>query len=209
MPKKRHKIVLATRNRGKVAEISRLLAGFGVEVLSSADFPKLGEIPETGQTFEENARQKARAVAQATGLTAMADDSGLVVDALDGAPGVHSARYGGENASDEDNWQKLLTELAGVPLERRTAKFVCVIVVSTPDGREISARGEWPGLIALEPQGHSGFGYDPVFFDEQLILHAAQMTPEIKNSRSHRGLALAKLRSLWPDFLASLGETVK
>lgn len=193
-------VVLATRNQGKVAELAHVLEGFGLDVRGLDAYPQVGEIAETGATFEENARIKARAVCAATGLVAVADDSGLAVDALDGAPGVYSARYAGPGASDEDNWRKLLRELESVPPEQRGARFVCVMVAAAPDGREISARGEWEGRVTREPRGEGGFGYDPVFHDPDLGRTAAQLSREEKHARSHRGKALQELLRAWPGF---------
>jgi XTP/dITP diphosphohydrolase len=190
-------VVLATRNAGKIKELNALLAGLGVTVVGLGDFPHIGEIPETGTTFLENARIKAWAVAKATGLVSLADDSGLCVDALSGAPGVYSARYAGENASDAANNEKLLAVLAHVPEADRTCRFVSVVVAADPDGRELTAEGSWEGRVAFAPSGEGGFGYDPLFFDAQAQKTAAQLTPAEKNARSHRGKALAKLVSGW------------
>lgn len=195
-------VVLATRNRGKIAELSGLLAGFGLSVRGLSDFPQLSEVEETGESFLENALLKARSVCEALGLAAVADDSGLEVDALDGRPGVRSARYSGENATDEANNQKLLAELAGVPEDRRGGRFVCVMAAVRPGGRSITARGAWEGRIALAPRGTNGFGYDPVFLDPTLGRTAAELTREEKNARSHRGKALRALLAQWPGFWA-------
>lgn len=200
MPYDASRVVLATHNPGKIAELRALLAGLGPEVLGLAEFPAIGPIPETGATFLENARQKALAVCRATGLTSLADDSGLCVDALDGAPGVHSARYAGEEASDAANNAKLLAAMAGVPEAARTCRFVSVVVAVTPDGRELTATGAWEGRLALAPDGTGGFGYDPLFIDPDLGTTAARLRPEAKNARSHRGRALAELRAKWPEF---------
>jgi len=202
------KIVLATRNKGKVAELSALLAPLGVEVLGLDAFPEVGEIVETGKTFEENALIKARAVCQATGLPAMADDSGLVVDALGGAPGVYSARFAGQDASDADNNGKLLREMATVPEERRSARFVSVVAAMAPSGATITARGTWEGSITRKPRGKGGFGYDPLFLDPALGKTAAELEPEEKNARSHRGNALNKLMEQWPEFWKNAHEPV-
>lgn len=195
-------IVLATGNAGKVRELSAMLAEceFAIRVLGLRDFPRIGEIPETGATFEDNARIKAQAVARLTGLVAVADDSGLVVDALDGAPGVHSARYSGEGATDERNAAKLLHALRDVPDEARGCHFACVILAATPGGRELIGRGEWRGRVTHVPAGTQGFGYDPVFLDAELGLTAAQMDARVKNGRSHRGQALRDLLRGWPEF---------
>lgn len=195
-------IVLATGNAGKIRELSAMLAEYDSEirVLGLKDFPEIGDIPETGTTFEANARIKAVAVARQTGLVAVADDSGLVVDALDGAPGVYSARYSGEDATDEKNVAKLLAALRDVPDARRGCHFACVMLAVTPGGQELLGRGEWRGRVTHVPAGEQGFGYDPVFFDEELGLTAAQLDAAVKNGRSHRGQALRALLSDWPAF---------
>lgn len=193
-------IVLATRNAGKIREFSALMAGLGIEVKGLGDFPDVEDVEETGTTFEENALLKARAVSQATGLTAVADDSGICVDALGGAPGVYSARYAGGHGDAEANNAKLLLELTNVPDEKRTARFVCVVAAARPDGATLTARGEWEGRITHGYAGKSGFGYDPIFFDPELDMTAAQMTPEQKNARSHRGKALQALMGMWRGF---------
>ena len=199
-PARPAKVVLATRNQGKIRELSALLAPLGVTVVGLADFPDIGEIPETGDTFLENARIKARAVCRATGLVSLADDSGLCVDALSGAPGVYSARYAGENATDAANNAKLLAALAHVPDPARTCRFVSVVVAASPDGRELAAEGAWEGRVAASPSGEGGFGYDPLFFDPTAGQTAAELTPAAKNARSHRGKALAGLVAAWPGF---------
>ncbi len=195
-------IVLATGNAGKIRELSAMLAELNpdVRVLGLKDFPHIGEIPETGATFEDNARIKALAVARATGLVAVADDSGLAVDALNGAPGVYSARYSGEDATDERNVDKLLRALSKVPDAERGCHFACVMLAATPGGRELIGRGAWHGRVTHAPRGDKGFGYDPVFFDEEMALTAAQLDAQVKNSRSHRGLALRELLRGWPEF---------
>jgi len=194
---------LATRNKGKAAEIVALLEDFNVRVHTLDEFPHIGDIPETGATFAENALIKARAVARATALTALADDSGLEVDALDGAPGVYSARFAGPGATDARNNEKLLRLLQNVPWPDRRARFRCVVAAHAPraGGRELLAEGFWVGRIVLEPAGDKGFGYDPLFLDEELGLTAAQMAPEQKNTRSHRAAALRRLSALWSDFI--------
>lgn len=197
-------VVLATRNHGKIREFSALLQDLGVEVKGLDQFPEIEDIPETGATFLENARIKAVAVAVATGLVAVADDSGLAVDALDGAPGVFSARYAGEHGDADANNAKLLAALADVPDEKRTARFICCMYAAAPTGEAIHAQDCWEGVIARSYSGKSGFGYDPIFFDPELGRTAAEMDPATKNARSHRGKALAKLRKAWPAFLAQL-----
>ncbi len=199
-------IVLATRNAGKVSELADALRAYGLDVLGLDAFPQVGEIEETGTTFEENALLKARAVAEATGHVAVADDSGLEVDALERRPGVYSARYSDDtphlpgDTRDARNNAKLLLELDGVPAERRTARFRCVMAACTPDGRHVFAEGAWEGHIALAPEGDNGFGYDPLFIDPQSGLHSAQLSRDEKNARSHRGKALRRLLELWPAF---------
>lgn len=196
-------IVLATRNAGKIRELHDLLRDTGVTVVGLDAYPELGEIEETGATFAENALLKARTVAGLTGRIAVADDSGLEVDALGGAPGVHSARYSAEDgapATDARNNAKLLAALADVPEPRRTARFCSVMVACAPDGRHITAAGTWEGRVADAPRGDNGFGYDPLFFDPQLGRTAATLTRAEKNARSHRGKALRRLLALWPAF---------
>lgn len=200
------KIVIATQNRGKAAEISALLSNFQVHALTMEAFPYIGEIPETGTTFEQNALIKARTVADLTGMIAMADDSGLEVEALGGAPGVYSARFSGPDATDATNNALLLAELDGIPWESRQARFVSVIAVHEPlSGRELLARGTWSGRITFSPEGANGFGYDPLFYDEELQRTAAQLEPELKNTRSHRAAALRELARSWPKFLQEVG----
>ncbi len=183
------KLVLASRNPSKLKELREILSGLGVEVCSEADAGVDLEVEETGTTFEENSMLKARAVMEASGLPAVADDSGLCVDCLGGAPGVYSARYGGEGLDDAGRYRLLLDNMKGQT--SRTAKFVSVITCCFPDGGVITARGECPGVIAEGPSGSGGFGYDPVFYFPELKKTFAQLTPEEKNRVSHRGRALA------------------
>ena len=178
-------MVLATRNQGKLAEMRRLLEPLGIELLSLADYPHLEETPETGATFEANAALKAAAAARATGLVALADDSGLEVAALGGRPGVLSQRYA---PTDRDRVSRLLTELAGVS-PPRAARFVAAVAVAWPDGRVETVRGTVEGEITLEPRGTGGFGFDPVFQPTGEIRTMAEMTAEEKNAISHRGKA--------------------
>lgn len=199
-------VVLATSNKGKIAEFNELFNDFGLEVKGLDQFPEIGEIPEPGETFLENAIIKAQTVANLTGLVAVADDSGLEVDALGGAPGVYSARYSGEDATPAKNNDKLLKALEGVEEEKRTARFVCVMVAATQDNIRIQSRGEWDGRIAFELSGAQGFGYDPLFFDPELDCVAAKMTRETKNARSHRGKALRALMEQWPDFQKKISK---
>ena len=193
-------IVVASGNAGKVAELSRLLSGLPIRLRLQSE---LGVIPaeETGCTFVENALLKARAAAEQTGLPALADDSGLAVDALGGAPGVYSARYAGDYAGenrDSANNEKLLDALAGVPQEQRSAQFHCVLVLlrHAKDPTPLIAQAAWPGRILSEAQGHEGFGYDPLFFVPSHGLAAAELDRDEKNRISHRGMAVAELLSL-------------
>ena len=194
-------LVMATRNLGKVREMAELLGDVGVRLLSLADFPEIPDIPEAGATFAENALAKAKTVARLTGLPALADDSGLEVEALGGRPGVFSARYAqdrtaGRPPTDRDNWEKLLDELREVPEEKRGARFICEIALSFPEGRLITARGELAGVIALKPRGKRGFGYDPVFFLPAYEATVAELDLATKNRISHRGEALRKLKEI-------------
>lgn len=185
------KIVLATGNQGKVKELGQMLAPFNVEVLPQNHF-NVPSIAETGTTFVENAIIKARHAAQVTGLPAIADDSGLEVDFLQGAPGIRSARFAGEAASDQDNWQKLLQQLDGIPSIQRTARFVCVLVYMTheADPTPLICQGSWEGVISESPCGSNGFGYDPVFYLADENCCSAELTATRKNQLSHRGQAL-------------------
>ena len=185
-------VVLATRNAGKTEELRRLLADFPVVVMNLSNFGPMPPVEEDGTTFEENAVKKARSTAKVVGLPALADDSGLTVDALGGAPGVRSARYAGEHAADADNNAKLLRELEHE--DNRAAAFVCVIAIAVPWGPALVHEGHCEGLITREQMGTEGFGYDPVFFYPPLQKTFAQLTTEEKNQVSHRGRALMELR---------------
>jgi len=187
-------IVLATGNQGKVKELATLLADHNILIQPQSDFD-VPDVPETGTTFVENAIIKARHAAKITGLPAIADDSGLEVDALKGAPGVFSARYAGSNANDKDNNAKLLEELQGVPTSKRSARFHCVLVYMrhADDPTPIICHGVWEGSILTEAKGEQGFGYDPLFWVEQEQKSSAQLPREVKNALSHRGKALAQL----------------
>jgi XTP/dITP diphosphohydrolase len=190
------KIVMASGNTGKLREIARLLENLGVTVLAQSDFA-VSDADETGATFAENSLIKARHAALATGLPALADDSGLAVDALAGRPGVRSARYSGPDASDEQNIDKLLAELDGVPDSNRGAAFHCVACFVLPDDSQpLIASGEWRGSILTERRGDGGFGYDPVFLDPESSRSAAELTADQKNARSHRGKALRALAAM-------------
>ena len=188
------RIVLATNNPGKVREFAAVLAGFALEIVPQSAF-NVPEVEETGLTFVENALLKARNAALHTGLPALADDSGLAVDALGGAPGIYSARYAGPGAGDRANIDKLLAELRGVPAEQRTARFVCVLALlhHADDPTPLICQGSWEGVILTEPRGANGFGYDPVFLVPGENRTAAELEPAVKNRLSHRGQALAQL----------------
>ncbi len=191
-----HKLLIATHNNGKVREYRELLEGLPFEVTyPDAEGIDL-EVQETGSSFAENAILKARAFATASGWWTWADDSGLEVDALDGAPGVRSARYAGPGASDRDRYHKLLDALTGVPWDRRSARFRCVVAIASPAGVVQTASGACEGIIAFGPAGTHGFGYDPIFYLPQLALTMAQLPPEIKNRISHRGLAAVAARDI-------------
>ena len=186
------KAVLASRNTHKLKELQAILGGLGIEVVLESELGLDIDVDETGTTFEENSLLKAEAVMQVSHMPALADDSGLMVDALDGAPGVYSARYGpkGHDGTDAERVAYLLENMKNVPEGKRGAKFVCVITCLWPDGRKIVARGECPGVIAFEPQGENGFGYDPVFYYPPLRCSFAELSPEEKNEVSHRARAL-------------------
>jgi len=186
------KLVLATQNKGKVREMAEALAATGIEVASLESFPQVGEIEEDGTTFLENAIKKARVTAGLTSIITLADDSGLEVDYLGGAPGVYSARFAGAVKSDLANNEKLLSSLAGVPPEKRTARFQCVIAIAHPDGRLHTVQGTCEGIIAAEPVGDMGFGYDPLFYLPEYGKTFAQLELPLKNRISHRGKALAQ-----------------
>jgi XTP/dITP diphosphohydrolase len=188
-------IVLATRNKKKIEEIGRITADLPVAILSLSDYPDCPEIVEDKETFEGNAAKKAVEICHCTGKAALADDSGLEVDALQGAPGVYSARYAGSGADDISNNEKLLAQLKKVSPEKRTARFVCCIALAFPDGTTRTFSGYVKGRIGLEPKGKTGFGYDPLFIPEGFDKTFAEMTGEEKDRLSHRGKALEKLRN--------------
>ena len=197
-------LVLATRNEGKTEEIKALLSEFPVEIKNLTDFGPTPEVVEDGETFEDNAVKKARFIAKILGLPALADDSGIMVEALGGAPGVRSARYGGESASDGDNNAKLLRELENV--ENRSAAFHCVIAIAVPWGPALIYEGRCEGIITREQVGTRGFGYDPVFYYPPLQKTFAQLRPEEKNQVSHRGKALRELHNEFDKVLIWLKQ---
>jgi len=189
------KIVLATKNEGKIREMKMALSELPIEILTLKDFPSLLEVEEDGKDFFTNAYKKARTIADFTGLPAIADDSGLLVDSLGGLPGARSARFAGEKATDEDNIQKLLKELEHVPDDKRGARFYCVIVYCEPGGQYVNFEGKWEGVISRDKKGKEGFGYDPVFFLPERGCTVAELAPEEKNKYSHRGQALEALKN--------------
>lgn len=202
---KLEKLVIATANPGKAREIRTLLSGLGVTVLTLADIGPVEMPPEQGSTFRENAEAKARFVSARSGLAALADDSGLEVDYLGGAPGIYSARYAGDGATDEENYRKLLAGMEGAGPGSRSARFRCVVALALPDGTVVDFDGSLEGVITGAPRGEGGFGYDPVFFIPQEGKTAAELTPEEKNSISHRGKAL----EMFKRWLTGQAETAR
>jgi XTP/dITP diphosphohydrolase len=197
------RVLLATRNPGKVIELRRILdaAALEVELLDMSHFPDVPDVPETGATFAENALLKARAVAEATGLLCVADDSGLTVDALNGMPGILSARWAGRHGDDQANLDLVLAQLSDIPDERRDGAFVCVAAAVGPDGREAVAEGRMDGTIIREPRGSNGFGYDPIFVPSGLDVTSAELSSDDKDAISHRGKALRALAPMLGDLL--------
>ena len=190
------KIVFATKNEGKVNEIREMFEGMNIDLISLNHYNHVPEISENGKSFLENAFKKAKIISELTGETVLADDSGLQVDILKGEPGIYSARYAGDNATDEENNNKLLAKLKDVPEQKRTASFFCSLVLYKKDGSYDSFEGRWDGQIIDERRGNNGFGYDPIFFVQELKLTAAELPSEIKNKVSHRGQAFAKLKKI-------------
>jgi XTP/dITP diphosphohydrolase len=202
-----HKLVLATRNQGKITEFRRILdalAPGAIELIGVDQFPDLIDVEETGSTFEENSLLKARYTSHATGLPAIADDSGLCVDALQGDPGIFSARWAGEHGNDRANLEKVLDQLKDVPDDKRTAHFMCVASLVLPDGRQQIAEGRFDGHILRTPVGENGFGYDPIFQPVGLTISSAQMSAEEKDVVSHRGKSLRSIAPHVIHLLASL-----
>lgn len=196
------KVVLASNNPGKVREFNALLSQFDIILIPQSELG-VKDTEETGLSFVENALLKARNASLSTGLPALADDSGLSVDAIDGSPGIYSARYAGPNASAKDNIDKLLSELNHVPDERRHAHFYCALVFMSheKDPIPLICEGKWPGMILREPRGTQGFGYDPVFYLPELNKTAAELSLDVKNKMSHRGIALQLLIKMLPEKL--------
>lgn len=201
MATERTELILGTRNHGKIAEFRSLFKGMYIKLLSFYDFPDVPPVVEDGRTFQENAEKKAATIAKATGRIAVSDDSGLEVDFLDSVPGVFSARFAGDRATDRDNARKVLKMLDGVPWDLRSARFVCVICAATPKGKTISAEGVCRGTISFEMRGCHGFGYDPIFIPKNYRMTMAEMDPELKNRVSHRADAMKKFRKALKGFL--------
>lgn len=203
-----HRIVLATRNVGKIKEFQRIFAEVApgsIELVGMENFPHLTDVDETGQTFEENALLKARAVCHETGLPAIADDSGLSIDALNGSPGILSARWSGVHGNDRANIAKVLSELRDLPRTSRSAHFTCVTALVMPDGREVIQEGILPGEILSEPIGNNGFGYDPIFLPHGSELSLAQMDAVTKDEISHRGQSVRAIAPRVASLLRALG----
>ncbi len=194
-------VIIATKNEGKAKEFESLFAAKGYEVKTLLDFPDSPDVEETGTTFEENAILKAEAISKEYHGVVISDDSGLIVDALDGRPGVYSARYAGEDKNDEANTNKVLSELEDVPEEERTARFYCALAVASPNQETITVSGTIEGYITEQPVGENGFGYDPIFYVKELGKTTAQLTKEEKNKISHRAKALKALQGKIDSFL--------
>jgi XTP/dITP diphosphohydrolase len=188
------KIVFASSNEGKVKEINKMLEGMEIELVSLSNYSHVPEIVEDGKSFLENALKKAKIISEFTGEIVLADDSGLQVEVLGGEPGIYSARYAGEKATDAENNTKLLDKLKNIPQEKRTAFFSCVLVLYRIDGSYDYFEGKWNGQIIDERRGNNGFGYDPIFLVPELKMTAAELPAEIKNKISHRGQAFARLK---------------
>ncbi len=194
-------IIIATKNEGKAKEFIEIFHSYGYEVKTLLDFPEIPDIPETGETFKENALQKATAISEKFNTIVLADDSGLEVDALNGRPGIYSARFAGEHGNDEKNNEKLLNELKDIPTEERTANFHCSLVLVGPNRTPLHVVGEVDGLILEELLGTHGFGYDPLFYLPELKQSMAELTQEQKNKISHRAQAIEQLKQHLDDWL--------
>jgi XTP/dITP diphosphohydrolase len=202
------KLLLATRNQGKIVELRRILDALApgkIELVGLDQFPDLHDVDETGSTFEENALLKAREMSEATGLPAIADDSGLCVDALNGDPGIFSARWAGTHGDDKANLEKVLEQLTDVADENRSAYFICVAALYLPNGKSHCEEGRFYGTILKSPVGENGFGYDPIFQPNGLVISSAQMSSEEKDAMSHRGKALRAIAPHVMSALSSLG----
>ncbi|MEH7106663.1 MULTISPECIES: XTP/dITP diphosphatase [Bacillaceae] len=200
-------VIIATKNRGKAKEFEEIFASRGMRVLTLLDFPEIPEVEETGTTFEENATLKAEAVSTVLNKMVIGDDSGLMVDALEGRPGIYSARYAGEMKNDQSNLLKVLAELNGVPEEKRTARFYCALAVAIPGQDTFTVSGTCEGRILDEPRGTNGFGYDPIFFVPDKGVAMAELTSDEKNKISHRANALKKLNSSLDSILERAGQS--
>lgn len=186
-------IVVASTNKHKIKEIAAIMQPHGYQIKSLLDYPGIPDVKETGATFEENAILKATTIAKHLNQPVLADDSGIEVDALNGMPGVLSARWAGSQKNDQANLELLLSQLADVPIERRTGRYVCVAAYAEPDHKFLTARGEWQGVVAIEPIGTNGFGYDPIFIIPELGKHVAELSDLEKDSMSHRHRAFTEL----------------
>jgi XTP/dITP diphosphohydrolase len=203
-----YRVVLATRNAGKIAEFRRIfyqVAVGSIDLIGLEDFPHLTDVEETGQTFEENALLKARSLCHETGLPAIADDSGLSIDALNGAPGILSARWSGVHGNDRANIAKVLSELHDLPNRPRRAHFTCVTAFVMPDGSAVTEAGSLAGVILKEPIGKNGFGYDPIFLPDRSKISLAQMDATTKDAMSHRGRSVRAIAPLVTSMLGALG----
>jgi XTP/dITP diphosphohydrolase len=196
-------VIIATKNPGKAMEFEHIFSSRGIKVRTLLDFPEIPDVDETGSTFEENAILKAEAVAQALGKMVIGDDSGLIVDALEGRPGIYSARYAGEPKNDENNTDKVLSELDGLPEEKRSARFYCALAVAIPGQETMTVSGTCEGRILEERRGSNGFGYDPVFYVPEKGLAMAELSSDEKNKISHRANALKKLDAVLDSILES------
>nr|WP_295972796.1 XTP/dITP diphosphatase [uncultured Bacillus sp.] len=196
------KVIIATKNTGKAREFVKMFAPYHMEVKTLLDFPEIADIDETGTTFEENAILKAETVSRLLGEMVIADDSGIMVDALDGRPGIFSARYAGEAKDDEANNEKLLEELKSIKKEARTARYYCALALASPDKGTITVNGTCEGVILFERKGSNGFGYDPLFYLPEFKKTMAELSPEEKNQISHRAKALSKLEDLLAELFS-------
>jgi XTP/dITP diphosphohydrolase len=194
-------LIVATRNKGKIREIREALKGLSLQIYALSDFPDVPEIEEDGKSFVENALKKARYYSKYFGKLTITDDSGLEVECLKGLPGIYSARYAGEGATNQENNQKLLREMEGISLSKRGARFRCVMAMVSPDGREAIAEGSCEGRIGFKEKGRKGFGYDPLFILSEYEKTMAELSIEEKNKMSHRGKALRKLRKIIKTFM--------
>ncbi|KAF0823373.1 XTP/dITP diphosphatase [Cytobacillus firmus] len=195
-------VIIATKNAGKAREFERMFKPLGYEVKTLLDYPDFQDVEETGSTFEENAILKAEAVSKALGRMVIADDSGLIIDALGGKPGIYSARYAGEEKNDQKNMDKVLDELESIPDHKRQARFYCALAIASPGKTTATVAGTCEGHILKEKRGTYGFGYDPIFFAEEKNKAMAELMPEEKSQISHRANALQKLEELLPSFVA-------